>query len=494
MDGSVRQLSHEELVRLVIQLQAELTELREENRQLKQRIAELEKKNPTRRLDQSYSLSAEEKRRQDAASGGKKKHGSSGDRQQSKRRGRRPAQDKIDGADQHELVLPEGFALADCHHVSDRPVWRIRNGRATRVVYEIWRGPGGETAAIDGVPPRSEFGIEIHVAVAFLVSMVGLSIDKVCTQLKFFWQLELSKSQADSLLNQLALQWVDEFEALCQLLAVSAVVHADETSWSQNSVWAFLSEKARVLVFGCRKDGDTLAQILSKDDFDGVLVSDDAAVYRGFSKAQKCWAHLLRKAIRFTLLDPDNSEYRSFLDGLLAVYRKAKRFAADGRLGASGRRARVAELFDDVSELCVNRCGHDATEATAEGTDREFSNLMHEVVRLMCEEELFTFVLHPEAPGTNNEAERTLRDAAKDRRTGRTSKTLRGARRRTILISVLESLKLHLSRFTLASVQSEIQTWWQTGESLFHRLLRENGLDPPTESRLETLVPLSDAA
>ncbi len=327
---------------------------------------------------------------------------------------------------------------------------------------------------------------------AFLVSMVGLSIDKVCAQLRFFWQLELSKSQADSLLNQLAQQWADEFEALCQLLAVSAVVHADETSWSRNSVWAFLSEKARVLVFGCRKDSDTLAQILSKDDFNGVLVSDDAAVYRGFSNAQKCWAHLLRKAIRFTLLDPDNSEYRLFLDGLLAVYRKAKRFAADGRLGKSGRRARVAELFDDVSELCVSRCGYDATETNAEGTDHEFSNLMHEVVRLMCDEELFTFVLHPEAPGTNNEAERSLRAQRWTAGPG-TSKTIGGARRRTILISVLESLKLHLPQFTLASVQLEIQNWWQTGESLFHRLLRENGLDPPDKSRLEILVPLADA-
>ncbi len=136
---------------------------------------------------------------------------------------------------------------------------------------------------------------------------------------------------------------------------------------------------------------------------------------------------------------------------------------------------------------------YDATETNAEGTDHEFSNLMHDVVRLMCDEELFTFVLHPEAPGTNNEAERSLRGAAMDRRTGRTSKTIGGARRRTILISVLESLKLHLPQFTPASVQLEIQNWWQTGESLFHRLLRENGLDPPDKSRLEILVPLADA-
>ncbi len=83
-------------------------------------------------------------------------------------------------------------------------------------------------------------------------------------------------------------------------------------------MWAFLSEQARVLVFGCRKDADTLAEILPKDNFAGVLVSDDAAVYQGSSHAQKCWAHLLRKAIRLTLLYPDNDEYQSlsgWLDG-----------------------------------------------------------------------------------------------------------------------------------------------------------------------------------
>jgi transposase len=500
MDGTVPQLSHAELVALVLQLQSEVAALRAENEWLKNRIAEIEGKNPTQRLKQSYSMKSEEQRRREAEAAKKKPdrkaHGSSGHHQQSDRRGRRTSQDKIDEANSHELVIPEGFELADCHHAVDRPVWRIRQGTAIRIVYEIWRGPGGETASIDGVSARSEFGIEIHVAVAFLVSMVGLSMDKVCAQLKFFWQLELSKSQADALLSQLARQWTNEFESLCQLLAVSAVVHADETSWSQNSVWAFLSEKARVLVFGCRKDGDTLAQMLSKDDFHGVLVSDDAAVYRGFSKSQKCWAHLLRKAIRFTLLEPNNDEYRTFLDGLLAVYRDARRFAADQRLAEAGRKSRVAKLFDDVSDLCVSRCGDDVFETLAPvgSTDHEFHNLQQEIVRLMCDDELFTFVLHPEASATNNEAERSLRGAAMDRRTGRTSKTLRGAQRRTILVSVLESLKLHLPKFTLASVQSEIQNWYDTGESMFHRLLRENGLDPPLDSKLQKLVPLPATA
>ncbi len=93
----------------------------------------------------------------------------------------------------------------------------------------------------------SEFDLAIHTAVTFLVSMLGLSLDKVCDQLKFLWELELPKSQADALLNQLSLEWETEFESLCMLLSVSEVVHADETWWSLNSVWALLSEMARVM-------------------------------------------------------------------------------------------------------------------------------------------------------------------------------------------------------------------------------------------------------
>jgi|SRR5579864_2736451 len=70
----------------------------------------------------------------------------------------------------------------------------------------------------------------------------------------------LDKTQADALLRQLARHWQKGFDILCTLLAHSAVVHADETSWSIKSVWAFLSEKARLLFFGVNKDAATLEQ------------------------------------------------------------------------------------------------------------------------------------------------------------------------------------------------------------------------------------------
>ena len=481
-----KELDHSALVALVQELREEMAALRQENAELKRWVAELEgNRNPTSRLDESYSLRAEEQRESDRAAESRRKKRRK--RQKSPRRGRLPTQEKIDNADRIALVIPDGFDIAQCGPFRERPVWRIENGQAVRVVYDIYRGPRGEIPRLIGVLPRSEFGVEIHIAVAFLTFIVGLSMDKVCGLMKFCWQLDLAKSQADALLNQLSRQWESEFESLCQLLAISAVVHADETNWSINSVWSFLSEKVRLLVFGCNKDADTLGSVLRKDIFDGILVSDDAAVYRGFLKAQKCWAHLLRKAIRLTLLEPDNPRYREFLAGLLNVYRMAKRFAADQRLGKSGRLHRIDELTDMMCDICGDRYTSDAKPESE--TEKDFFNLVHELVRLMGDNELFTFVLHPQASGTNNEAERSLRGAAVDRRTGRTSKTVTGARRRTILVSVLESLRLHLQDFTLSGVQAEVMSWIDLGESLFARLLRSSGLAPPQASTLWQLVP-----
>ena len=91
--------------------------------------------------------------------------------------------------------------------------------------------------------------------------------------------------------------------------------------------------------------------------------------------------------------------------------------------------------------------------------------------------------------GTNNEAERTLRSAAEARKTGRTNKTLAGARRQTILTSVLQSLRLYLPTFTLARVIAEIDCWIENGQSCFTKLLKKLKLQPPEPSVLDRLLP-----
>jgi len=99
--------------------------------------------------------------------------------------------------------------------------------------------------------------------------------------------------------------------------------------------------------------------------------------------------------------------------------------------------------------------------------EQDFTNLVEELIRLVLAEELFTFVLEPEVEPTNNCMERQLRSPAQDRKAGRTSKTAAGAHRRSVIVSVLESLRANLKKFDLASVLAEVGRWLTEGISLF---------------------------
>jgi len=468
-DGLV---SVDQLLDLIDQQEQTIQRLRRDNQHLQQRLAQYEPETgsagstntPSAETPSpSYSLDAEEKRR--------RRHR----RRRKKSPGRTPTELKFAAADRTHDVYPDGVRHRDCQRVRERAVWRLEAGRAVRVGYRIFAAVGGPEPRIPGVTPRCEYGIEILVVLAFLVYVIGISLDKACSVLGFFCQLPLAKSQADALLRQLAQHWDDEFDLLCALIAHAAVVYLDETGWKVGttgcSLWAFASQWQRVFLFGCHKDDDTLDQILPPEVFDGIGVSDDAAVYRDrFKRGQKCWAHLLRKTIRLALLYPRKKTYQRFLDQLLKLYYDAKRVAADGRLGPEGRKLRVCELENRLCDLCLPY--HHETTPEMKPHERDFANLIDELLRLFVTEELFTFVLVPEVEATNNRSERLLRGPAQDRKAGRTNQTATGAHRRSVIVSVLESLRANLETFNLASVLEEVGRWMTEGISLFARQWR----------------------
>ena len=454
------------------------------------RIEELEKQlgGSTIKLDEPFSVESEEKRQEARGKKSKRK------KPKGKRKGRVSTAEKLARATREQNVYPDGIDPDQCKLSHSRVVWRLENGQAVLVAYHIYRS-GNQYGKIRGVVGRSEFSREIFVAIAYLVFIMGLSFDKVCALMNFFQNLKLSKSQADALMNQLSREWESEFETLCTLLANSAVVHADETSWSINSVWVFLSEHARVMFFGVNKNSETLQKILDPETFAGIVNSDDAAVYANFTNSQKCWAHLLRKAIKLTLLELDNQKYRQLTDRLLEIYQEACRVKRDRRFGMEGRKRKVAELDDAILDLCGPVWF--AELPPLEGSANDYRLLANEVFRLMLQQQLFTFVTADDVEqpngktikvsGTNNEAERTLRNPTGARDTGRTSKTKRGTRRRTITQSVLESLRVYLPEFTLSSVITEINRWQDCGMSCFTQLLIQLNLPPPEGSVLDSV-------
>jgi transposase len=452
-------------------LEADKKRLEGEVRRFRERLAEYEpgvwsernSASNSEKPSRSYSMNAETKRRQ--------KH-----RRRKKSPGRRPTEVKFSDAARTESVYPEGFEPEDCRLVRERAVWRLENGKAVLIGYRVYAGPDGE-AAIPGVTPRCEYGIEILVVLAFVKYIIGLSLGKACAVMDFFCGLKLSKSEADALLRQLANHWCVEYETLCELIAHAAVVSMDETGWkvgNENcSLWLFASSLHRVFLFGCRKDAATLDKMLPPDVFKGIGVSDDEAVYSGrFRESQKCWAHLLRKLIRLALLHPRKTTYQRLLDDLLTLYRDAKRAAEDERLGEAGREQKVSEFEGRVCDLFQPYWPCETTPEM-KPHERDFTNFVNEIMRLCLAEELFTFVRVPEVEPTNNARERDLRNPAMDRKAGRTNQTPAGARRRSVIVSVLESLRANLEQFTFTSVINEVTHWMTKGVSLFQKQWRK---------------------
>ena len=123
--------------------------------------------------------------------------------------------------------------------------WRFIDGKAVYICYKIYDLPDSKQLPLPAGlrTNRSEFGIEIILTLAFLQYWIGISIDNVCETIQFFTGLKLSKSQADSLLNQLSADWNDQYDTIAHLIALSMLVYIDATGWKIGKrscyTWAF---------------------------------------------------------------------------------------------------------------------------------------------------------------------------------------------------------------------------------------------------------------
>lgn len=443
------------LTKRVEELELRNQELEAENKQLKELLhrqgASKDAKAP--RFKENYSV---EKHK------GKGKRG----RQSTGRRG----QDEKLGWVSHNVdVYPVGVSASECLEQRQQYAWRLISGRAEYVCYHIYGLPlATELPAIAGLRnSRSEYGLEIILTVAFLHYWIGISLDHVCEVIAFFTGLNLSKSQANSLLNQLSRDWEKEYDTIAELLVQQLVIYVDETGWQVGKAacysWVFSSVLHVLFRCGVGR-GKAEAQAILGEQFSGIGVSDDYAAYKYlFNEHQLCWAHLLRKAIKLMLQHPNEGHYRQFFDDLYALYQQAVRWQKDNRLTV-GRGQKVERLKARLCQLC-SRCQETIAPETMPIHEQTFIRLQHELINGL--DALFVFVAHPQVEPTNNRSERNLRREAEVRKGGRTSKTQSGAERRSIIMTVLATLNTRFEQFTLKHLLDELANWTQLGLSRF---------------------------
>ena len=437
--------------------QDENRQLKDENTDLKQQLKEMAEQKKARKawFKQNYSVAGQEK--------------TSSKQQRAVSPGRTPKNEKLKNVSEDRHVYPDGISPEQCIISHTRYVTHIRNGKTHIVHYHLWKQPWGEAPKLPGVMPRGEYGLEVAVILAFLVYIIEISTDQARSILLFFTGLNLSRSQADSLLQQLATLWKPELEKIITLLTVAYLVHIDETGWKVGKercyTWIFTNLAHTLFLYGQSRGEETLEQVLSRE-FQGTVITGFFSTYeKYFSSQQKCWAHILRDAIKLMLLHPGQKKYRKFFDQLHAIFVTAKEAQKDETLIQKEREKKVSTLQKNIRRAC-SRSGEKIPTCATDDL-RDFLNLQKRLVKY--QDSLFTFVLHPEVEPTNNRAEQGLRKTAKARNNYQTSKTERGARRRSVIASVLTSLRQNLPAFSLEAVIDETQRWRIDGFSLFDR-------------------------
>jgi hypothetical protein len=169
--------------------------------------------------------------------------------------GRRPQESKLELVEDYVDLYEAGVEPSACVERRRQYVWRIIDGKARYICYRLFAQPESkQLPTIAGVRTSlSEYGLEIILIVAFLHYWVGISIDHACGVVQFFTGLALTKSQANSLLEQLSHDWQAQYDVIAELLAYQMVIYIDETGWQvgRDSCYTWAFSTAMHVLFRC---------------------------------------------------------------------------------------------------------------------------------------------------------------------------------------------------------------------------------------------------
>jgi len=232
------------------------------------------------------------------------------------------------------------------------------------------------------------------------------------------------------------------YDDIKEKIRVSAVVHADETSWRNDGkgYYAWFAGNRRLAFFYIDPSRSAaVAKSIFGDAFDGILVRDRYAAYNSIAdKWQSCLSHIITKAEEIRrehqLLPQTQQEQATdkFCDQTIALFKDAcgkARLLTTKQLHWDNARRIEKKLVGRLSIICKMPLGFKPAE-----TLRAY---------LVSDEQkyLFTFLRHRDVPPTNNHAEQSIRHIVIFRKTSFGTRSEIGPRVHSILLSLVQTAR-----------------------------------------------------
>ena len=425
-------------------------ELREEQQKSEKRIAELEKENSKLKrdleskapqADKPDSLSTPSAMRpvytKPVASKRRRKPG----RKNGHLGARRPVPVHIDRIEEHKLTeCPQckGPVGKPCgsHTRIIEDIPQARPMVTSHVYYDYHCPPCGITvsAPVTDALPRATLGLRATLLSAFLHYALGMTTRNICTWLRTSCQFQVTPGGLVQLWQRLATIVKPLYDDLAEEAKLSAVLNVDESGWRILGrtawLWCFTSTRLAYYVLTPSRAGPVVKQVLG-DVFKGILITDFFGAYdriQAFAK-QKCIVHLLRE-IKQVSLRNRSAEWLRFARRLKRLIHDALQLVIDReRIGEAVYGRRVANLHIRLADLF----GVTYRDADSERLSKRLAKYS---------DELFTFLLHPGVPATNNHAERQIRFAVIMRKNYFGNRSMRGAEAQAVLMSLFRTCHL----------------------------------------------------
>lgn len=292
------------------------------------------------------------------------------------------------------------------------------------------------------VLPRSRLGLNTLLYVLYSKYRLRLTQELIRENLKTHYQLKISQGQINNLLNQGQLIFKEKWQEIIEKIRISPIVNTDETGWrisgNNNWLWVFVSDQAvRYTISECRGKG-VPKQVLG-NEFQGAVVSDFYSAYNQFTLKQRCWVHLLRKSRE--LAEQKQTRLRIKLDQQLKeTYQRIIDFRKQTQT-CQEQRDRQAVL---VSQQLLNL---GQTKTKDKGLQRIYKLISKHY------QELVLCVRDFNVPPDNNRAERAIRPSVIIRKISGGSRSKQGALTHETNLSVIETLKQEKQNLFLAMKQ-----------------------------------------
>ena len=290
--------------------------------------------------------------------------------------------------------------------------------------------------------PGAHIGPLAKATAIYLRQDVGITYRKTQRLIKDLFGLSFVPASALGFDRKATSRGIPLYEDVKDKIRVSAVVHADETSWRNDGLghFAWYAGNDDLAFFHIdRHRSAAVAQSILGKDFNGVLVRDRYAAYNRIGQEwQVCLAHISRNA-------KDIRREHAFLP------------QADQDPNVDVFTTGIRQLCSQLCDIGQKRKAGELPQKKAAAMEKRFCRELNRICKTPLvfnpaeslrkfligpeRKHLFTFLRHPGVPPTNNHAEQSIRRLVIFRKISFGTRSQSGLKTHSVLPSLVLTAK-----------------------------------------------------